>query len=338
MGEKRYFSNLQELRGLAATLIVLSHIPFFENLIGTSWGGYGVTVFFLLSGYLLMFSTEKSTERFLIKRIARIIPLFWTVTVFTFVIARLKPDWFNTTVATIPNLIKSLLFIPYVNPNGNVRPILDVSWALFPEVWLYVVFFIAMKLSHRYRGLISGTVFTILFVISIGPAKDNPIFKQYKLSFLCLPLGMVLYYFWTTGKFNQIIKQLDKLNKVALIVAFWIVGISYNYLTVSGWNYLGIVLTVIVFIGFLVTDAHTRKYKLLSILGQISYSMYLIHEFIVKGFSRLIYPLESITIVSLLLSIACLAVTIMLAYYVNKYFEKPMSDFVLRVYAGNGRD
>lgn len=337
MAEKRYFSNLQELRGLAATLIVLSHIPFFENLIGTSWGGYGVTVFFLLSGFLLMFSTEKNTDRFLIKRIARIIPLFWTVTIFTFVIARLKPDWFNTTVATVPNLIKSLLFIPYVNPNGNVRPILDVSWALFPEVWLYVVFFIAMKVSHRYRGLLSGVVFFCLFIISIGPGSDSPIFAQYKLSFLTLPLGMLVYYFWSTGKLNQIREWVNRLEKWILIVIFWLVGLAYNYLTIAGWNYFGVVLTVIVFIVFLITEGLMKKNKLLGTLGQISYSMYLIHEFIVKGFSRLIYPLDGITFISFVLSIACLGATITLAYFVNKYYERPMSEFVLQSLKKNGR-
>lgn len=43
--EKHFFENLQELRGMAALLIVMSHIPLFKKMIGPSFGGYGVAIF-----------------------------------------------------------------------------------------------------------------------------------------------------------------------------------------------------------------------------------------------------------------------------------------------------
>lgn len=328
---KKHYDNLQEFRGMAALLIVLSHIPFFENLIGSSWGGYGVTAFFLLSGFLLMHSTQKGADRFLIKRIARIIPLFWATTLFTFVVARVKPDWFNTTVATVPNLIKSLLFIPYVNPNGMVRPILDVSWALFPEVWLYVLFYFAMKVSHRYRGLLAGGVFIALYLLAVGPFRQNSIFNQYKLSFLCMPVGMAVYFAvkrWVRPGESPSAKVVVWL-KPTLIFTFWAVSIAYNFLTVGSLNLVGVALTVLVFVAFILAEDRSQKARFFGWLGEISYSMYLIHEFVVKGTSRLLFSLESIDFITLLASLACTGIVICVAYAVNRWFEKPAAGLIL---------
>ena len=74
--EKHFFENLQELRGMAALLIVMSHIPLFEKMIGPSFGGYGVAIFFLLSGFLVAYSTQNGNKLFLTKRSIRIIPVY----------------------------------------------------------------------------------------------------------------------------------------------------------------------------------------------------------------------------------------------------------------------
>ena len=329
MGNRRFIKKLQELRGLAAILIVVSHIPFFESLIGTSLGGYGVAVFFLLSGFLIMHSTENNVDRFLIKRGIRIIPLYYVMTLFTFGVARIKPGWFNTTVASIPNLIKSLLFIPYVNPNGVVRPILDVTWALFPEVWLTFVFYVSLKISVKYRGLITGSFFLLL--LFSGYFWNNAIFRQYRISFICLPLGMLIYYIWKTlntkrERINIRLKQ-NNMNGI-LFLLFWGIGIAYNYLTINGLNSLGILLTSIVFCCFLFAEGQTESVKWFLLLGDISYSIYLIHEFVVKGFSRIVYSLENVNWISFSLSAFCILMTILAAYFVNTFIEKPCLNYL----------
>lgn len=86
------------------------------------------------------------------------------MTFLTYILVVIKPSLFNTTTANPIYLIKSLLFVPYVNPNGIVRPILDVAWALLPEVWLYLLYWIIMKVSHKYRNEIALTILCIVFL------------------------------------------------------------------------------------------------------------------------------------------------------------------------------
>ena len=255
-----YFRNLQELRGMSACLIVISHIPLVGITIGTSLGGYGVTMFFLLSGFLLIHSTEKSTSFFLEKRIIRIIPMYYLITLVTYVMASIQPEWFNTTVATPQNLIKSLLFIPYMNPNGNVRPILDVAWALFPEVWFYIVFYISLKISYKHRALITGGCFMTLF--GIGMAVENPILNQFKEAFLTLSIGMFLYYIW---KWVPAVKINTKswVPKFILVAMYFIIGILYNNLIYAKKRFLAIILAYFVFCIFVVLEGKIRESNIL---------------------------------------------------------------------------
>lgn len=317
-----YFRNLQELRGMSACLIVISHIPLVGITIGTSLGGYGVTMFFLLSGFLLIHSTEKSTSFFLEKRIIRIIPMYYLITLVTYVMASIQPEWFNTTVATPQNLIKSLLFIPYMNPNGNVRPILDVAWALFPEVWFYIVFYISLKISYKHRALITGGCFMTLF--GIGMAVENPILNQFKEAFLTLSIGMFLYYIW---KWVPAVKINTKswVPKFILVAMYFIIGILYNNLIYAKKRFLAIILAYFVFCIFVVLEGKIRESNILFKLGRISYSLYLTHEFIVKGVSRLVYSLDELNVISFGVSVLCVFFAIGVAIALNKIIEKPVT-------------
>lgn len=128
--------SLQILRALAATSVVYLHIgcePWF--------GGFGVDIFFVLSGFVMCYITDsgESGKEFFLRRIARIVPLYWALTLITFVIAWLKPTLFNSTTADLGNLFKSLLFIPYVKENGSISPIIPVGWTLNYEVYFYLL-------------------------------------------------------------------------------------------------------------------------------------------------------------------------------------------------------
>lgn len=124
---KQQITSLNELRGLAAVMVVCTHMPCTSWLLGGNPGGYAVTLFYLLSGFLTVMSSERSVKHFFSKRIIKLLPLYYSMTIVTYVLATLKPEWFHTIQANIPNLIKSLLFIPYTKPNGSVSTVLDVG-------------------------------------------------------------------------------------------------------------------------------------------------------------------------------------------------------------------
>ena len=112
----------QIMRGVAAILIVIGHATV---LVGSA---AAVELFFIISGFMMMLTSENGLQRFFTKRIIRIIPLYWIVTA-AFVL------FVRPTTFTVSYFIKSLFFINWNNP-----PILNVGWTLNCEVRFYVFF------------------------------------------------------------------------------------------------------------------------------------------------------------------------------------------------------
>lgn len=72
--------GLQFLRFLAIFLVVFAHIPTIQNGMEPgllSGGAIGVDIFFIISGFIMMYITNDSTNplKFFIKRFLRIAPL-----------------------------------------------------------------------------------------------------------------------------------------------------------------------------------------------------------------------------------------------------------------------
>ena len=99
------FAGIQALRGILALFVVLEHIRF------AACGAFAVDAFFCISGFMIMFSTHDDTKHFLAKRLIRILPLYYLMTIGTFLLLLMAPNMFETTSANAENLIKSLLFI-----------------------------------------------------------------------------------------------------------------------------------------------------------------------------------------------------------------------------------
>ena len=80
-GEKRFFSGLDGLRGMAALFVAMRHISFFHNL-GVHGGYLAVDLFFVLSGFVIANAYEArlasglSAKRFLALRYVRLWPVY----------------------------------------------------------------------------------------------------------------------------------------------------------------------------------------------------------------------------------------------------------------------
>ncbi|MEJ1964003.1 MAG: hypothetical protein WDO56_21655 [Gammaproteobacteria bacterium] len=68
---------------------------------------------------MLVTSVRSGPGDFAIRRIIRIVPLYWVLTLVLIVLALVHPDWFRTVVVRADYVIKSLLFIPYPNPSAR---------------------------------------------------------------------------------------------------------------------------------------------------------------------------------------------------------------------------
>lgn len=159
--------SLQYLRGIAAILVVLYHYrgelnaSYAQKGLGDllfSNGYIGVDLFFMVSGFVIMLSTEKdkSSLSFAIKRIFRLYPVYIVCLILcTYLLS--KPIDLS--------FYKSLFFIPlYMNSQAPWfgYSLIYTAWTLMYEIIFYFIFSFSMMASWRYRGLICSAVLVAL--------------------------------------------------------------------------------------------------------------------------------------------------------------------------------
>jgi len=92
--------ELDALRGLAALAVVLFHYTTrYEQLFGHAeplavsvpWGHYGVDLFFMLSGFVILMTLERTADswRFAWGRFSRLYPAYWAAAALTFLVVSL---------------------------------------------------------------------------------------------------------------------------------------------------------------------------------------------------------------------------------------------------------
>jgi len=139
------FTTIQAGRGLAAILVILFHtsVIFSSNKYWNyniahgffSFGFSGVEFFFVLSGFIMVyahsidFGKPRRLKTYFYKRFVRIYPMYWVITVITFIL-------YVSTNNNRSNLIINSLFL--VGTNNNA--ILTVAWTLFQEISFYIIF------------------------------------------------------------------------------------------------------------------------------------------------------------------------------------------------------
>lgn len=190
--KSRYIPALDGLRTLAVVAVVLYHL----NLTWAQGGLLGVTIFFVLSGYLitrLLLNEVAKTGRidlksFWIRRIRRLVPAVVTVVFVTCALCTI----FNHVMLTKmrPDILPSLLFfnnwwqiaqnVSYFNALGDPSP-LTHFWSLAIEEQFYLVWpplLLAMVSMHmskpNTRRVVLGlaAVSAIAMMVLYNPAAD----------------------------------------------------------------------------------------------------------------------------------------------------------------------
>jgi exopolysaccharide production protein ExoZ len=140
--------SLQILRFVAAFSVVLFHLGSGIAVeLGSSdnvfdFGTVGVDIFFVLSGFIISYTArpERGIGYFAIRRFARVVPLYWLLTLSVIAIVTIKPSLLNSTTVTYDAVVKSFLFIPYEKSSGAVQPLLFLGWTLCYEMFFYVIY------------------------------------------------------------------------------------------------------------------------------------------------------------------------------------------------------
>jgi peptidoglycan/LPS O-acetylase OafA/YrhL len=144
----RSFPALNAVRAAGALMVVLTHAAFNTGRINDGWVGamlarfdFGVTLFFVLSGFLLsrpwflaaaLGRPGPSGRHYLWKRALRILPLYWVVVVVAFLVDPLNDD------ATWEDWV-SQLTLTQLYRHDLLASSLTQMWSLCTEVAFYLV-------------------------------------------------------------------------------------------------------------------------------------------------------------------------------------------------------
>ncbi|HEX4320173.1 MAG TPA: acyltransferase [Acidobacteriaceae bacterium] len=151
-------STLDGWRGIAILLVLFDHIQVATNgHYFFSWaqtGEHGVTVFFVLSGFLITSKlTEKSIDlrAFYIRRFFRLMPVAWIYLATLFFVG-----WrLNQTLITWDALRRCLLFYQNFPPKGPADGLSSHFWSLSLEEQFYLIWppLLLMLGSRKCRGI-----------------------------------------------------------------------------------------------------------------------------------------------------------------------------------------
>jgi peptidoglycan/LPS O-acetylase OafA/YrhL len=153
--------TIQYARAVAALMVVVFHLrPQLErmghDLSGVDWLASGVDVFFVISGFIMWWTTrdaDQTPSAFVRRRLLRIVPLYWAVTTFYVFVLFFAPHLMQTGALDPYHAVSSYFFLPYPHPVlGDLQPLVTPGWTLNFEMFFYLVF-AAMLLVARSRRI-----------------------------------------------------------------------------------------------------------------------------------------------------------------------------------------
>lgn len=335
-----HFDSIQALRGITALFIILEHIRFLNC------GAFGVDIFFCISGFMIMFSTHNNTKYFLRKRLIRILPLYYIMTLGTYLSLMLFPDMFAQSKANPAFLIKSLLFVPFDIGSGAIQPLMRIGWTVNCEIFFYILFLLALHVSHRFRGLICS-----LFLLAvIGFAQVLPS-APIPLSFYGNPVmaefiyGIIVYYIaWGLYKLHQrtglphICFPLSVLGSAGCFLELLVTKPNIDILGFCRPFVWGLPALVIVLCTILLAFYLPQLPLTLVRLGDISFSLYLLHYYPVMLLDRMVFDFSSCSIYTLFGAATAIAVSVSLALVSWNIVEKWLSSQLRKTFCKNEVD
>lgn len=325
------FDSIQALRGISAIFIVLEHVRFL------SCGAFGVDIFFCISGFMIMLSTQRDASHFLGKRLIRVIPFYYLMTLVTFLALLLIPDLFAQTKANPIFLLKSLLFIPFDIGGGTLQPLMRVGWTVNCEIFFYLIFWLAMKLNHQYRGFICGCILLLLIGLAQMLPLDfaplifygDPVMADFLLGILCYHIAKGIFKWRTTNKLPGFCSAFCLL---LIVVCFMGLIATKPGIDISGFRrplFWGIPAAIIVLSAFTVGLSLKTPRSLVQ-LGDISFSLYLVHYYPVTLLDRILFDFGSCTPFSMLGVALALIISVILALAGGTLIEKRLTTWLRR--------
>jgi exopolysaccharide production protein ExoZ len=341
---QRKLQSIQILRGLAAGSVVIAHViehpseqP--NNAILTL-GLFGVIVFFSISGFIIAHINNGPSgdarfdpASFLVRRFFRLVPLYWACTLLTYFCALFLPQLFKNTTADLGYLISSLFFIPAAVPGdpSDWRPLLKLGWSLNYEVFFYIVFAAFFFIADSLKRTIALTILFGAMAITAFFIPPNSGILSFYLNFSLLAFIGGLWL--AEAERRQLFDSIPVVGIVLMaLIALAALGnlFSLDFRDFAGfygykWLVIAALALVALSLAFERLIGNGLFVRGLVKLGDISYSLYLTHMFVV-GFGWFVIKRlalgEVATVIGMSLIVAVSVIGAAISYAI---MEKPFN-------------
>ncbi|MCK1284202.1 acyltransferase [Bradyrhizobium sp. 44] len=276
-----FFPSIQGLRGLAALTVVFAHLYAMPMLAGflpplPGWlykvfdtGGHGVELFFMISGFLIPASLVRHGRvlTFMYDRCLRILPVFIALHLVVFTLGPIAGYKFFKGIDAgtyVELFLVNLFFLP----DALGLPIAQQNaWTLSYE-WAFYIWFAAMFVAYRAPSRWSMLGLGLVALAAVGYRPNSAFFG------IGVVFGLLSFRFPVKGG----------LGLLVAIASFALMFGLMEY--VSVW--LALIPGFVLFAVVLTPESGFAEFlsaRALQFVGKISYSMYLVHPFV-------LYPLQ----------------------------------------------
>jgi len=321
--------GIQYLRAIAALMVVLYHTQLYYKGHGLkliSAGAAGVDIFFVISGFVMAYSTRNfnhhdrlavQASHFLQNRIVRIVPLYWLALLW-------KAKVLIINGAITAGLVCDFFFIPrFLPPKNYIWPILVPGWTLNYEMFFYAVFGIAM-LTGKARYVVMTMVFVTLAILGLYIDSGVAAVRFYTTS---LPLEFVFGVLLYKMRDFYIGRTSNSVATAVLIMGFAVLALDNGHVP----RFLADGIPAVFIVGSAIIVFENRHRPMLQLLGDASYSIYITHIFSLKFAARLsdLLKLDDPTPINLVLAFGLhLTIAPIVGVIIHKAIEKPVTSYL----------
>lgn len=280
----------------------------------TDFGYLGVPLFFIISGYVIALSANnRSAWQFASSRIVRLYPALWAGILFTVLVSALLS---SKTINVLQILSNATLLNNYL----GFEDIDGVYWTLKAELKFYVCMF-ALLLTGMFQHYKIWLSIWMLMVTSFA-LLHQPFFMGWFISpeYSSFFIAGICYYLIQSNQDKKFAINLLILSLVASLynafnqVAHFVPDPSqiHKYLTL-----FIIVLFYVVFYQLTQGKLVFKQRNIYSILGALTYPLYLIHNLAGKLIIQALTPHIPMPILVIIVT----SFMLLIAYLIHKYVE-----------------
>lgn len=330
--------SVQYMRAIAALLVVLTHIAWkgtqFSNN-PMSWfhiGECGVDLFFIISGYIMCHTVcnkKLNITEFLKARLIRIIPLYWVLSILALFIYLVFPSRINTS-GGVTDVFSSFFLTP-----SDGKYLIQNGWTLSYEFYFYMIFSLGIWVGGKSSFFLPAIVL-LLLVVSGFVTDSSDLYFTFITNPLLLEflLGMFIFMYNKCFLFNRFTSIVLIASSIAFVVFINSLG-GVAGISEGGGNrviFYGVP-CFLFFLGLMNVESRFILYKknlfcdLMISIGNSSYSIYLIHPFVLASLSIFLHKIGLSSYGSIFVMVLLLS-SILIGLICHRFLEKPLTNMI----------